>query len=265
MKNQNNKLGMDFVDSIELKCLLISRGLKVDKAVYKLLSEKYRISPNALCCNCLILPDNTIVMLTDLTFHMSTVSSMFSWDNLKLIKHLNDMTTEFRITMVEDTPYLFYMDEEVTPVSFPPYSRFYKQKTSRGMSFKGNSVLQGLDWIAFQCLWPCEYAQAGEPCEFCFSGGQFEALKRRNKSMPSVPSVCDFIEIIQYAVENDGVNSVQITGGSTFHSEVEKRQISGYMDGIDNQLGRGKLKGEILLYVTPPDSRQILDDYFSVP
>ena len=74
------------VDSVELKCLLISRGLKIDQDVYKKLGRDYRIYPNALTCNCLKLPDETIVMATDLGFHLSTLSSMFSWDNLKLFK-----------------------------------------------------------------------------------------------------------------------------------------------------------------------------------
>ena len=39
------------VDSIELKCLVISRGLKVAPEVYKKLGGKYRIYPNALTCN----------------------------------------------------------------------------------------------------------------------------------------------------------------------------------------------------------------------
>lgn len=41
------------IDSVELKCLLISRGLKIDPEVYRKHGRNYRIYPNALTCNCL--------------------------------------------------------------------------------------------------------------------------------------------------------------------------------------------------------------------
>lgn len=36
------------VDSVELKCLVISRGLKIDREVYQKCGKDYRIYPNAL-------------------------------------------------------------------------------------------------------------------------------------------------------------------------------------------------------------------------
>ena len=36
------------VDSVELKCLVISRGLKIDREVYQKCGKDYRICPNAL-------------------------------------------------------------------------------------------------------------------------------------------------------------------------------------------------------------------------
>ena len=57
------RIGKQDVDSVELKCLLVSRGLKISPEVYKTLGEKYRIYPNALTCNCLKLPDETVVMI----------------------------------------------------------------------------------------------------------------------------------------------------------------------------------------------------------
>ena len=38
------------VDSVELKCLVISRGLKIDREVYQKCGKDYRICPNALTC-----------------------------------------------------------------------------------------------------------------------------------------------------------------------------------------------------------------------
>ena len=252
------------VDSIELKCLLVSRGLKIDQDIYKKLGQTHRIYPNALTCNCMKLPDDTIVMATDLGFHLDTLSSMFSWDNLKLFKYMSDMKTDFRISFIDETPTLLYAGEQVCPVQFMPSTAFYKQKTSSNMPFVGNTVLQGCDWVAFQCLWPCEYACAGKACQYCFSGGQYEALAKRHKKMPFIPSPQDVAEVIQYAIQNDGVNSIQITGGSTFKADVEEAYITSYMEIINEYVGRDKITGEILLYITPPVRFDIIDRYFSL-
>ena len=258
------RVGKYDIDSVELKCLLVSRGLVIAQDVYKKLGGKYRIYPNALTCNCLKLPDETIVMATDLSFHLSTLASMFSWDNLKLFKYMGDMKTDFRVELSGGEPVLLYSGEEVCNVSFLPGTKFFSQKTSSGMPFVGNAVLQGCNWVAFQCLWPCEYAIAGKPCQYCFSGGQFHALAKRNKPMPFIPSPQDVAEVVLYAIDNDDVDSVQITGGSTFNSEDEARHIAAYMDALDRQVGRGKLSGEILLYITPPDRVDVVDSYFAL-
>ena len=252
------------VDSVELKCLVVSRGLKVDKKIYKEFGKDYRIYPNALTCNCFKLPDDTIVMATDLGFHMSTLSSMFSWDNLKLFKYMNDLTTDYRLSLVYGQPSLLFKEEVITPIQLMPGTEFYKQKTSSGMPFSGNAVLQGCDWVAFQCLWPCEYACAGKPCQFCFSGGQFEALSRRHKPMPFIPSPSDVSEVILYAVEHDNVNSMQLTGGSTFKSETEEAYITSYMEEMNNSGARAALKNELLLYITPPEKHDVIDRYFEM-
>ena len=252
------------VDSVELKCLVISRGLKIDREVYQKCGKDFRIYPNALTCNSFKLPDGTIVMATDLGFHLSTLSSMFSWDNLKLFKYMNDMKTDYRLSLVDGQPTLLYKGEVVTPVELFPASDFFKQKTSSGMPFMGNAVLQGCDWVAFQCLWPCDYACAGKPCQFCFSGGQYEALAKRHKRLPSVPSPRDVSEVVLYAVEHDGVNSMQLTGGSTFKAETEESYITGYMRDMLESGARAALRGELLLYITPPERHDVIDRYFDM-
>ena len=257
-------VGGETVDSVELKCLVISRGLKIDREVYQKCGKDYRIYPNALTCNSFKLPDNTVVMATDLGFHLSTLSSMFSWDNLKLFRYMNDMTTDYRLSLVDGTPTLLYKGEVVTPVELFPASNFFKQKTSSGMHFMGNAVLQGCDWVAFQCLWPCDYACAGKPCQFCFSGGQFEALAKRHKPMPFIPSPRDVSEVVLYAVEHDGVNSIQLTGGSTFKAETEEKYITAYMLDMIESGAREALKGELLLYITPPERHDVIDRYFDL-
>jgi len=252
------------IDSVELKCLVISRGLKIDREVYQKCGKDYRIYPNALTCNSFKLPDGTIVMATDLGFHLSTLSSMFSWENLKLFKYMNDMTTDYRLLLVNGQPTLLYKGEVVTRVDLMPGTEFYDQKTSSGMPYAGNAVLQGCDWVAFQCLWPCDYACAGKPCQFCFSGGQFESLARRHKPMPFIPSPRDVSEVVLYAVAHDTVNSMQLTGGSAFRSETEEKYITAYMRDMLESGAREALKGELLLYITPPERHDVIDRYFDM-
>ena len=252
------------VDSVELKCLLISRGLKIDRDIYKKLGAAHRIYPNALTCGCLKLPDGTIVMATDIGFHLQTLSSMFSWDNLKLFRYMKDMKTDFRVSFSGGVPVLFYKKSEVCPVSFMPGTEFYSQKTSSGMPFLGNAVLQGCDWVAFQSLWPCEYACSGKPCQFCFTGGQYESLAGRRKAMPPVPSPQDAAEVIEYAARNCSVNSIQITGGSTFNAADEEVHITNYLTAASEAAVREKMNGEILLYITPPEDTKLIDRYFAL-
>jgi len=77
---------------------------------------------------------------------------------------MSDMKTNFRIELAEGAPVLLHNGKEVCTVSFLPKTKFFSQKTTSGMPFMGNSVLQGCNWVAFQCLCPCEYAMAGKPC-----------------------------------------------------------------------------------------------------
>ena len=126
-------------------------------------------------------------------------------------------------------------------------------------------MIQGKQWLAFQCLWPCEYACAGEPCQFCYSGGVFESLARRRKPLPKVPTPMDVAEIVHYAVAETGYcDSIQITGGSTFNSEQERNLIESYLQAINTKVGKENIKGEILLYITPPETPGVVDSYFTL-
>ena len=203
-------------------------------------------------------------MATDLGFHISPPASMFSWDNLKMLKYMSDMKTDFGIELSDGEPVLLSGGEAVCFVSFMPGTKFYSQKTSSGMPFIGNAVLQGSNWVAFQCLWPCEYAIAGKPCQYCFSGGQFHVLAKRDKPMPFIPSPQDVAEVVSYAIGSDGMDSIQLTGGSTFNAEDEERHITAYMEMLNKHVGRESITGEILLYITPPDSTDVIDRYFNL-
>ncbi len=251
------------VDSVELKCLVVGKGLKVSKEVYRNFAGKYRLSMNPLTCNCFFLSDGTIVQLTDMGFHLQYLSGILSWDNLKLLRYASALETPFSLRMHGQEPALYYHDELVDVVRFPPATDFYKQKTASGLPFIGNAVLQGVDWVAFQCLWPCEYAAAGKPCEFCFSGGDFQTLARKKKPLPAPVPPADMAEIVRYAMEQAGCNSVQITGGSTFDCGKESGYILAYLEALAEQRSRGAIPGEILLYITPPKDTGVLDAYFS--
>ena len=68
------------INSVELKCLVVSRGMKVDNAVYRAFSKSSRLDVNPLACNCLILSDGTIVQLTDMAFHLKLLFLLFPSD-----------------------------------------------------------------------------------------------------------------------------------------------------------------------------------------
>ena len=248
------------IDSIELKCLIISRGIRVDDAVYRRHKNTARLSMSPLCCNCLLLSDSTVVQLTDINFHLHYLSSIFKWDNIRLSKYLGDLSTPFSLRIQDDRPTLFYNNLEIDTVSFPPVSSFYRQKTAMGSPFVGNAVLQGLDWVAFQCLWTCEYAAAGQPCQFCFSGADFDNAAKKGKTLPKAIHASDVAEIVNYALNNDNVTNIQITGGSTFDGSAESKHITEYLTAIEKS--QPCMAGELLLYITPPTDLSLIDRYF---
>lgn len=213
----------EIIDSVDLKALLISRGVKVSNKIYQKFGNHFRLSPNPLECNTIILPDNTIVQLTDLAFHMEYIRKTISWNTLKQLKYFSQLKTSFQLDVDETgSPTLYHKKQTITKVSFPKETNFYSQKTSAGIPFLGNAVLQGTQWLSFQLLWKCDYACASEPCQYCYSGGELESLVKRNKKLPVCPTPEDIAEIVEYAVVKEKyVDSIQITGGSTFNVQAE--------------------------------------------
>ena len=119
-------LGNDVVDSIELKCFVVSRGAKVDKQVYQKYGKNTRLNPNPLMCNCMILSDETIVQLTDMSFHLKQLGSMLSWNNIKLMEYASQLGTPFTISLKDERAALMYNGEFVDFISFAPPTDFYK-------------------------------------------------------------------------------------------------------------------------------------------
>jgi biotin synthase-related radical SAM superfamily protein len=130
-----------------------------------------------------------------------------------------------------------------------------------GTPYTGNAVLQGLDWVAFQCLWSCEYASEGLPCQYCFSGAAFQTLAEKGKPQPEALAPEDVAEIAAYAFAHTGVNSIQITGGSTFSGKTEAKYIHAYLHAIQARITNIK---DLLLYITPPEDERLIDEYFAL-
>ncbi|MDR0596778.1 MAG: hypothetical protein LBG50_04495 [Clostridiales Family XIII bacterium] len=275
------------IDSVELKALIVSRGLRVGRDVYRLFSETRRLGVDPRECNCIILSDGTIVQLTDMGFHLKYLSGILSWDNLKLLRYASKLATPFSLRVAGGKPALYCGGECLDTVSLPPRTDFYRRKTALGTRFVGNSVLQGLDWVSFQCLWPCEYAAGGRPCQFCFSGGDFETLVKKGRPLPPALAAADIGEIAGYAARELGVSGVQLTGGSTMDGKSEARHIREYLAAIAGLRGEagGRVElrdkaaataclpngeppraalNEVLLYITPPSDRGLIDEYFAL-
>ncbi len=260
----NYNLENAIIDSVVLKALLISRGVKVSNKVYSKFSKNFRLSTNPMECNTIILPDQTIVQLTDLAFHMDYIKSAISWNTLKQLKYLSQIKTSFRLDLDESgSASIFYKKQKVTIVTFPKAIDFYKQYTSTGIPYIGNAVLQGTQWLSFQLLWKCDYACAGEPCQYCYSGGELENLIKRKKKLPRYPTPEDVAEIVEYVFINEKyADSIQITGGSTFNVHAECDKIKAILDAINIRVGRENIKGEILIYTTPPKDPRLVDQLF---
>lgn len=259
------QMGGEPVDSIDLKAMVVSRGVKVSSRVYRAMAGKARLYADPVKCNCFLLPDGTVVQMTDLQLHLNYLRGALSWDSLKQMRYLGQMQTPFRLDLgAGDEPTLYYETDAVTTVSFPVPNDFYGQRTSSGLPFYGNAVIQGTQWLAFQCLWPCDYACAGKPCAFCYSGGIFENLARRGKTLPPIPTDEDVADMVKYALFRTKIcDSLQLTGGSSFDSEREVARIRGYLAAIRRVSG-GQLPGELLLYMTPPAERVRLDELFAL-
>lgn len=119
------------LNSVELKCLLVSKGVKVDKNVYAACGAAGRVNINPLTCNCLLLPDGTVCQMTDVSFHMDYLAGSLSWSNLKLMRYASQLYTPFRIRLCGGVPMLLHEKEEVCPVSFPAENRILRQKDVR--------------------------------------------------------------------------------------------------------------------------------------
>ncbi len=116
------------VDSVDLKSWVVTKGVKVQPQVYKCFSNSKRLSKNPLACNSFMLSDQTIVQLTDLSFHLSYLTGVLSWSQLKLLRYASQLQTPWIIDVIDEKPALFYKKQLIDYITFFPKSGFYNQK-----------------------------------------------------------------------------------------------------------------------------------------
>lgn len=254
------------IDSIDLKALLISRGVRISNEVYSKFNNQARLSKNPLECNTIRLPDGTIVQLTDLSFHLEYVQSISALAIIKQIKYLPQLRTSFNLNLDENNRPAIYLDKQkITEVEFIEHSNFYKQKTSSGLPFLGNAVLQGTEWLSFPFLWKCDFGLIGEPCQYCFPAGELASLSKEKQKRVSYPTPEDVAEIVEYAILKEKcANSIQFTGGTIFNDQAELEIIRNILKAIDKRVGLQNIPGEIVAYITPPKNPEDLDLLFEL-
>ena len=229
------------IDSLELKVLLITRGINVAADVYEKYGSSQRISRNPLECNCLILPGNIVVHMTDV-----------------------GPTSPFRLGIAANgNASLSCEGTPVTEVSFPPQTDFYRQRTSTGRPFLGMAVLQGLDALSFPYLWPCTYARGGQACQFCHCGGFSEQLAREGHPEPSFPMAQDVADVVDYAFKTEKLAKyIQITGGSLGTQDAECHLAKELLWAINSISGFKNIPSEISVFTSPPADPALTDQLF---
>jgi len=230
------------VDTLDLKILLLTKGIHVHAEVYETFGRTRRISPDPLECNVLFLPDETVVHVADI-----------------------GPSAPFELTLgPEGKPRLCHAGHLVTDVSFPPHTAFYRQQTSRGVPFRGMAVLQGHDVLAFPYLWPCEFAKAGLACKFCHCGNYTQHQTTVGVPEDLVFTPQDVAEAVHYAVNTEHCASyIQLTGGSTLQADGECARILEILRAIDDIAGLASIPGEIIVYTTPPSDAKEIDSLFA--
>jgi hypothetical protein len=80
-----------------------------------------------------------------------------------------------------------------------------------------------------------------------------------NLPSPSFPEVA---EVISWAIENAGVQEVQLTAGTLFGSQTECTRYAELLRTIDRMVGLNKIKSELYCYLTAPQNPSEIDQLF---
>jgi len=232
------------VDVLDLKTLLITRGINVPDAIVERFGRTHRLAPtnHPFACNCLLLPGCVPAHM----FHIGPAA-------------------DFSLTVNDaGRACLTYRGKAVTEVDFPPATGFYEQRTSSGFPFQLMAVLQGLDVISFPYLWPCQFALGGNPCHFCYQGNITLAMKQAGQTLPPNPRPADVAEAVTFAVREEGFRDVQLTGGSEVDAgRGELPLATEVLAAIEQKLGLANIPGEIYLYTSAPKDPAAVDEVFA--
>ena len=219
------------VNSLDLKTLLITRGINLPPEIVERFGSTHRLTPTTdpFACNCLLLPGRIPAHI----FHVGPGA---------------DFSLAVNAT---GRPCLTYQGQPVTEVDFPPATRFYEQQARSGFPFRMMAVQQGLDVVSFPYLWPCQFALGGQPCHFCYQGNMTLEMKRAGQPLPPIASPEDVAEAVEYCVREAGIHDVQLTGGSEVDSACGEVPLAAdILAAIDRRLGLNNIPGEIYIYTS---------------
>jgi hypothetical protein len=232
------------VDVLDLKTLLITRGINVPQEITGRFGRTHRLAPTSdpFACNCLLLPGG-------IPAHMFHVGP----------------DADFSLAVNSaGSPCLTCRGQPVTQVDFPPATRFYEQQTRDGVPFRMMAVLQGLDVVSFPYLWPCQFALGGQPCHFCYQGNMTMAMRQAGQPLPPIASPNDVADAVEYGVRDCGIRDVQLTGGSEVDSaRGEVPLVVDILAAIDRRLGLDNIPGEIYAYTSAPKDPAAVDALFA--
>jgi hypothetical protein len=237
-------LGGQTVDVLDLKTLLITRGINVPEEITARFGRTHRLAPTSdpFACNCLLLPG-------PIPAHMFHVGP----------------GADFSLAIDSaGSPWLTHREQPVTQVDFPPATHFYEQQTRGGFPFKMMAVLQGLDVVSFPYLWPCQFALGGQPCHFCYQGNMTLAMRQAGQPLPPIPSPDDVAEAVEHCVRQEGIRDVQLTGGSEVDSACGEVPLAAdIFAAIDRKVCLDNIPGEIYVYTSAPKDPAAVDALFA--
>lgn len=262
-KTNTYRIGADEIDSLVLKCLLTSKGMCADPEVYEVFGPTSRISTNPMELGSLILSDGLACSFTDVGPFLDAMGGRYQWSTEEKRTYNPQLQTPFNVRVIDGRAALLYHDDVLDWITFPPAVDFYERKTTAGTPFAGTISLRGTDFATFAYLWPCEYAHAGRPCEYCHSGIQTARAAERGEQLGGCFPVKESAEMLKWGVEHAGVRSLMATGGSTFDGVSEGRYYIDYLEAWNEALG-GHLPGHMVLYLTPPRDKGLLDRYIEL-
>lgn len=231
------------VDVLDLKTLLITRGINLPEEITARFGHSHRLesTSNPFACNCLLLPGDVPAHL----FHIGPEA-------------------DFSLAVNAGKPWLTFRGHWVTEVDFPPPTAFYQQTSRRGFPFWMMAVLQGLDVISFPYLWPCQFALGGTPCHFCYQGNMSLEMKLACQAQPPIATPEDVAEAVGYGVFEAGIRDVQLTGGSEVDAaRGEVPQALDILAAIERRMGLDRIPGEIYVYTSAPKNPAAVDDLFA--